>query len=55
MKERTKSNGGLIAIDKDGNFGKHFTTEVMVWASIKDDEMEYGMKQDEVNKEQICV
>ena len=35
--------GGIIAIDKDGNFGKAFTTDMMGWASIKDDRMDDGL------------
>ena len=49
-KEPVKSRGGVIAIDKDGNFGKHFTTKMMAWARIKDNEIEYGMEENEVLK-----
>ena len=38
-----KCKGGVIAIDKDGNFGIAFNTEVMVWASIKDGDLKFGM------------
>ena len=36
--------GGIIAIDKDGNFGKAFTTDMMGWASIKDGHMDCGLE-----------
>ena len=42
MKERVKGRGGVIAIDKQGNFGIDFTTIVMVWASIKDGKLEFS-------------
>lgn len=43
MAIRVDGNGGLIAIDKDGNIGHSFTTKRMVWASIKEDELESGI------------
>jgi len=43
MAVRVNGNGGLIAVDKDGNIGHSFTTNRMVWASIKDDELESGI------------
>ncbi|MCW4011790.1 MAG: isoaspartyl peptidase/L-asparaginase [Candidatus Bathyarchaeota archaeon] len=43
MAVRVNGNGGLIAIDKDGNIGHGFTTKRMVWASIKDDDLESGI------------
>jgi isoaspartyl peptidase/L-asparaginase-like protein (Ntn-hydrolase superfamily) len=47
MEQRAKGKGGLIAIDKHGNFGKCCSTDViMVWASIKDDEMKHGIEAD---------
>ena len=42
-KEHIKSKGGVIAIDKDGNFGIAFNTDVMVWASIRDGQLKFGM------------
>ena len=53
MKELVDSRGGVIAIDKDGNFGKHFTTTMMAWASIKDDEIEYGIDKGEVRQDRV--
>ncbi|XP_028393468.1 isoaspartyl peptidase/L-asparaginase-like [Dendronephthya gigantea] len=35
--------GGVIAIDKEGNFGKAFNTDMMGWVSIKDDKLEWGL------------
>jgi beta-aspartyl-peptidase (threonine type) len=43
MAVRVNGNGGLIAVDVDGNIGHSFTTKRMVWASIKDDERESGI------------
>ena len=40
MKEDVKGVGGVIAIDEKGNFGKACTTPVMVWASMKNDELD---------------
>lgn len=36
-------HGGAIAIDKHGNIGMHFNTPRMVWASMKEDKLEYGI------------
>lgn len=40
MSVRVKGNGGLIAIDADGNIGAAYTTKRMVWAYIKDGKLE---------------
>jgi beta-aspartyl-peptidase (threonine type) len=40
MSVRVKGNGGLIAIDSEGNIGAAFTTKRMVWAYIKDGKLE---------------
>lgn len=47
MKLLVNGYGGAIAIDKKGNFGKAFTTKMMVWASIKDNTLESGMEKNE--------
>ena len=39
--------GGIIAIDKNGNFGKAFNTHLMVWASIKGETLTSGMDKGE--------
>ena len=43
MALRANGSGGLIALDADGNMGHAFTTKRMVWASIKDGELETGI------------
>ncbi|MCB2171564.1 isoaspartyl peptidase/L-asparaginase [archaeon] len=43
MAVRVNGNGGLIAVDSEGNIGHSFTTKRMVWASIKDDNLESGI------------
>jgi beta-aspartyl-peptidase (threonine type) len=40
MSVRVKGNGGLIAIDSEGNIGAASTTKRMVWAYIKDGKLE---------------
>lgn len=40
MSVRVKGNGGLIALDSDGNIGAAYTTKRMVWAYIKDGKLE---------------
>ena len=40
MALRANGSGGLIALDADVNMGYAFTTKRMVWASIKDGELE---------------
>ena len=37
------SCGGVIAISKDGDFGKAFNTHQAVWASMKNNKLESGM------------
>ena len=53
MEELVRGNGGAIAIDKHGNFGKHFTTNMMVWASIKDNNLESGIEKGKVEREPV--
>ncbi|XP_028393339.1 isoaspartyl peptidase/L-asparaginase-like [Dendronephthya gigantea] len=53
MKKQLKDVGGVVAIDKKGNFGLYFTTEMMGWASIKFNEMKFGLKKDENFEETI--
>jgi isoaspartyl peptidase/L-asparaginase-like protein (Ntn-hydrolase superfamily) len=48
MKDTINGYGGAIAIDKNGNFGKATNSAVMLWASIKDDELEYGMEKKKI-------
>ena len=43
MHTRVNGNGGLIAVDLDGNIAHAFTTHRMVWASIKEDKLESGI------------
>ncbi len=43
MHVRVKGNGGLIAVDPQGNIAYAFTTKRMVWASIKEDKLESGI------------
>ena len=40
MSVRVNGNGGLIALDTEGNIGAAYTTKRMVWASIKDGKKE---------------
>ena len=57
MKDCVNGRGGVIAIDKNGNFGIAFNTTSMVWASIKDGKLEYGVDShtpDESKTEQIA-
>ena len=43
MALRVNGSGGLIGLDADGNMGHAFNTKRMVWASIKDGELETGI------------
>ncbi|XP_028401850.1 isoaspartyl peptidase/L-asparaginase-like [Dendronephthya gigantea] len=43
MFNRVEGHGGVIAIDKNGEFGKSFNTDVMIWATVKDGELNYGL------------
>ena len=53
MKDTVGDHGGVIAIDKNGAFGKTFNTEKMVWASIKNNTLQFGLKENEVKTEQL--
>jgi isoaspartyl peptidase/L-asparaginase-like protein (Ntn-hydrolase superfamily) len=48
MKRLVNGYGGVVTIDEKGNFGKAFTTHMMVWASINGNTMEFGMEKDQV-------
>ena len=43
MSRRVGGTGGVIVIDNAGNIGKHFNTERMAWASLKDEKLYYGL------------
>ena len=43
MRLRVNGNGGLIAVDPEGNIAHAFTTKRMAWASIKADKLESGI------------
>ena len=47
MKDDIDGYGGAIAIDKNGNFGKASNSAGMLWASIKDGELDYKMEKKE--------
>lgn len=49
MEKRIDGHGGLIVIDREGNFGKAFNTKKMAWATIKDNVLKYGFISDECN------
>ena len=53
MKERVNGYGGVVAIDKHGNFGKHFTTNMMAWASVKENILQSGLEENEVEQERL--
>ena len=44
---------GVIAIDENGNFGKAFSTNVMGWASINGNTLQFGLRRDEEQEEQL--
>ncbi|XP_028402623.1 isoaspartyl peptidase/L-asparaginase-like [Dendronephthya gigantea] len=50
MYERIEGYGGVIVVDKDGNFGKAFNTQRMSWALIKDNVLQYGIEPNECNQ-----
>ena len=51
MEERIEGFGGVIVIDREGKFGKAFNTTRMAWASMKDDELKYGLDKNESHSE----
>ena len=54
MENDVKGRGGIIAIDRNGNYGKAFSdTLQMVWASIEGDTLTFGMEKDESKDEPL--
>ncbi|XP_046858610.1 isoaspartyl peptidase/L-asparaginase-like [Xenia sp. Carnegie-2017] len=47
LREKRMGSGGAIAIDENGNFLKKFSTRLMFWASIEDDQLKGGFEKDE--------
>ncbi|XP_022111718.1 isoaspartyl peptidase/L-asparaginase-like, partial [Acanthaster planci] len=43
MKDRVDSLGGAIAVSKTGDFGHYFNTKVMIWASVQNGQLHYGV------------
>lgn len=43
MTERFGGDGGVVAIDKDGNVGIAFSSEQMSWAYQKEKTVHYGI------------
>ena len=43
LKQKVDGYGGLIAIDKDGQFAVSFTTTSMSWAVRTQTELKYGL------------
>lgn len=43
MFDLTSGQGGAICIDKNGDYGKAFTTECMSWAAVKGGTLNYGL------------
>jgi beta-aspartyl-peptidase (threonine type) len=48
MAVRVNGNGGLVALDREGNIAHAFTTNRMVWASMKNGVLESGINPLEV-------
>ncbi|XP_046864789.1 isoaspartyl peptidase/L-asparaginase-like [Xenia sp. Carnegie-2017] len=44
LETRLSGDGGVIAIDCNGNIGKAFNTDLMAWASIEDNTLEGGLQ-----------
>lgn len=53
MNEQVNDVGGVIAIDRYGNFGKALTTLKMGWASIKANKLQFGLEKNDVTEEHL--
>ena len=53
MAKRVKGTGGIVMVTKDGDFGFHFTTERMAWATLSGDTLKYGIDPGDDNQENI--
>jgi hypothetical protein len=51
MKESINGSGRAIAIDKNGIFGKESNSAAMVWATMDDNELQYGKVEKNVRNE----
>ena len=49
LETRLSGHGGVIAIDSNGNIGKAFNTDLMAWASIKNNTLEWGLQKKRMN------
>ncbi|XP_022083115.1 isoaspartyl peptidase/L-asparaginase-like isoform X1 [Acanthaster planci] len=43
MQERRGAPGGAIAVSKNGDFGYYFNTKAMIWASVQNGQLHYGV------------
>ena len=47
MEERVGGNGGVIAIDHEGQVGLDWNSDVMAWAWARDGWLHYGIYKDD--------
>ena len=47
MFEDVTGQGGVVAVDRWGEVGRHFTTKRMPWASVKEGWLHYGIEPNE--------
>lgn len=53
MKERVDGYGGVICVDKNGEFSARFTTKIMPWAAIDGKRLYYGIHPGQVEEQQL--
>ena len=51
--QRVGGQGGCVAIDSLGGVGIHWTSVSMAWASVKDEQLKYGVFRQESNWAEI--
>ncbi|XP_072931895.1 probable isoaspartyl peptidase/L-asparaginase CG7860 [Epargyreus clarus] len=55
MTSRLNNTAGVITLSKDGDVGIHFSSKRMAWAYIKNNQVFYGIDQDQVLEEPLLA
>ncbi|XP_033762526.1 isoaspartyl peptidase/L-asparaginase-like [Pecten maximus] len=53
MAKRVQGSGGVVVLNDNGNIGRHFTTERMAWAWVKDNVLHHGLNPGEDFSENV--
>lgn len=54
MKTRVGGLGGVIVVSNSGDWAARFSTKQMSWATVKDDQLQYGIYTGEIHTSSVC-